>query len=93
MFVAGGGCCAACWAIAGKASAIPAVAISASLVRITASGRPLGHIDLDGSRRLLLWNRGQIIKPGGDEQQEDEKYDQSRHGGAFAERESRCIAL
>jgi shikimate kinase len=49
------------------------------------------HFDL--MRWLLLWQRRQEEQPADENDEHDDEHNQSRHGGAFAERPSRCIAL
>jgi hypothetical protein len=78
----------ACCASAGSANAAAAPATKKTLVRIT-----LRDIHFDGARRLFLRKSRQEIEPAEDEQDDDQEDCSSWHGGAFAERESRCIAL
>ncbi len=42
--------------------------------------------------RLRLWNSGKINERADDDDEQDDEHRYSRHGGAFAERVSRCIA-
>jgi len=96
VLAAAGGCkaggeavCATSCAIAGIAIAKTAEAINNVLVRIA----PLRHGHLDLMRRLRL-RHGREIEEGADEEHDDDnQHDQSGHGRAFAERESRCIVL
>jgi len=68
------GCvCAICCAIAGRASASAAQAISRDLVRIAPRRRTLGHRHLDRVGRLFLRNRGkEIERANNDDEQDDE---------------------
>jgi shikimate kinase len=86
--VAGAGWAGAiCWAIAGKARTIAADAIRRSLVRIAS----LWDGDFDGVPRLLLRQRGEEEQSADHNNGKDDEHKQSRHGAAFAERETRCI--
>ncbi len=78
----------ACCASAGSASASTPAAINSLLARISA----LRHFDLDRLRGLFPGKRGEEEERAEDEQHDDDEHDQSGHGGAFAERGSRCIA-
>ena len=68
------GCvCATCCAIAGRATATAAQAISRDLVRIAPRRRTLGHRHLDRVGRLFLRNRGKKIeRADNDDEQDDE---------------------
>ena len=61
-------------------------------MRIALAGPVLGHRDLDRMSRLLLRNGREVEQASDNEQEDDDKKDQARHSGAFAERVSRCIA-
>jgi shikimate kinase len=52
----------------------------------------LRHCDLDRMSRLRLWNSGKVDERADDDDEQDDEHRYSRHGGAFAERVSRCIA-
>src|SRR5690349_8733685 len=73
------------------ASAAPD-AISTGLMRITPIGRTLRHRNLDCVGRLRLRHRRQIDESADDNDEDDDEHQQAGHGGAFAERGSRCIA-
>ena len=84
-----GGCGGAvCWATAGSARTIAADAISRSLVRI-ASLRDR-HLNLVG--RLLPGQSREEIEAADYDHGDDDEHERARHGPAFAEQESRCIA-
>jgi shikimate kinase len=53
---------------------------------------PLRDGDLDCTGRLFLRNRGEKIERADDDDEQDNEHRKSRHGRAFAERVSRCIA-
>ena len=53
----------------------------------------LGHGDLDRRGRVLPGQRGQETEPADDDDEHDDQDCNSGHGGAFAEAQSRCIAL
>jgi hypothetical protein len=50
------------------------------------------HGDLNLVSRLLLGQGRQEEQAANDDDQGDDERDKAGHGGAFAERESRCIA-
>jgi len=52
----------------------------------------LRHRNLDRMSRLRLWNSRKIDERADDDDEQDDEHRYSRHGGAFAERVSRCIA-
>ena len=70
-------------------------------MRIAARGAGLGHLDFDGSRRLLLGQGREKIEGAGDDDEDDDQDCDPGHGfrlhvsveGAFGELQSRCIAL
>jgi hypothetical protein len=71
--LAGGGDCATCCAIAGKAIATAAEATSIGLMRIA----PLRHCDFDRVRRPGLRHGRKIEQGAKDEHENDDQYNQS----------------
>ena len=69
------------------ASATMAEATKRVLVRIA----PLSDGNFNRTRRLLLRNGGQENQCSDDQCEHDDEDDNSRHGGAFADQQTRCI--
>src|SRR6476469_8490458 len=92
-FAAGCGgvdCCTGCWASAGIAIA-SAAAVTPRMPLMGIAPR-CGNGDFDLVSRLFLHSRREKEQESDDDDEDDDERDDARHGGAFAERTSRCIA-